>query len=259
MKKFFLALSYFFAALSVQGQDAPEKIHVTLRYAYWTKPQDNPQLYIKSAKGIEPINVYEMSFIDRFQYNGPAPIVIWRDPEQKALDPGERKARDKEAPSQKKSALEARLVPYVSFTVPKGMSRAGVLILPATTTPPSATARVFSLDETQFPFGSMQLVNLTRYPLAGVLGKTRFEAAVGAAVPIKRTSSQAEAVDFKVTAFANGKWISAYSGGGMFYPVRRSLIFVLSRESPNEAGPVFELRSIDDILPPTKDAPAGVK
>lgn len=129
---------------------------VEFRCAYWKRPADAPELFVLSGGKFVHCEMLELSFAQvlRPNLNADGTITVYK------------KSGDGHEPLLR---IDAR-----------GLKKFGAVVLPGfdPAAPEPERIQIFDLDETAFPFGSIQVVNWTKRPLSGKLGlSVRGEAA----------------------------------------------------------------------------------
>ena len=133
---------------------------VIFRCAYWEKPANAPQLFVKEGKDYVYLNVLKMAFARPYKYRGALPIPVYR------------KATPEEVAQRKSEGVKASDLEYIPlFTInPRGMKDIGVIFLPgALERKTEDTQLVFDYSEKSFPYGSIRVLNFSGRALLGRL------------------------------------------------------------------------------------------
>ena len=131
-----------------------EEHHCTLRLMWWLLPKDSPELGLQEEDEVVPIGVDQMQVNGVIEYHGDANVQIMRRALSQQVD--------------KKGKAIMTWLPYV--TLPLKTDDTDICAILFDMGKGSANSRIFDFKPAIFPFGSLEIINLTRAKVACSLG-----------------------------------------------------------------------------------------
>ena len=247
----FLSTAWLFGATP----EPPPERQCTLRVAWWSQPTESFPIAVLQGKEIIPIVPLEMNLDLTKDYRGSANLTLLR--KKPPAAPGETTApTPTPAPAPAKGEPKGKTTKerpedwelLTNVTLPDA-NDVGILLFmnPAK----ACEARAFDYDLRRFPYGALRLINLTKYPLQGVIDRTNFQAAPGITenLPITYHERTVSHIEINATP-ANAPITPVFATKMVGRPNYRTLIFILESPHQNLDGtPQFESRSISSIQP----------
>lgn len=236
---------------------ATETDTVIFRCAYWEKPANAPQLFVKEGKDYVYLNVLKMAFARPYKYRGTLPIPVYR------------KATPEEIAQRKSEGVKASDLEYVPLLTinPRGMKDIGVIFLPGALERKTEDAQlVFDYSEKAFPYGSIRVLNFSGRALLGRLipqGDDKkgenFRLKNRESFLSKPFEDERRIYEIQLAAVVNKKPVKVFSSAAAFYKTNRVLLFIVpadgkSAKDPNGI-PQLDFRMIKDQRPLAPSSP----
>lgn len=136
------------------GAKKKEEHHCTLRLMWWLLPKDYPELGLQQDDEVVPIGVNQMQVNGVIEYHGDPAVQIMRKAPSPEVD--------------KKGKPITAWIPYT--TLPLKADDTDICAILFDTGKGSINTRIFDFKPAVFPFGSLQIINLTRAKVACSLG-----------------------------------------------------------------------------------------
>lgn len=249
----FLAAALCAALLSLTPasgqQKSPEIRTCKLRLAWWSPPENPPELALQMDKARTSFSPDIMALSQVIDYRGEPNAVILR----KTL-----------SPEVDKSGKPIVLwVPYCTIPVAASATDLAVLLFPDEKNG-VATTRVFDFSTEAFPYGSVQLVNFTTSKIAISIDGTTFVANSRGTARYPKTFSKVTVARFYMAAAeTNGEKRMLRSTTMIFKPTARMLLFALEVPGAGEDARYHTQLIIDNegsrptVVEPDAPAPKG--
>lgn len=229
----------------------PSAVSVTLRVAYWTKPEgkDAQKLYIKSGHEYHILPVLEMAFQYSIDYRGTVPIPVYR------------KATEAEMAAQKDAGVKKADIGFIPlFSInPRDMRDIGVILLPGKLeNKPAGEVLIFDWSDKAFPYGSVRIGNFCKRRLMGLLkpqdepqGET-FALGPGKFFTSSPVKGNSRIYELQLAALVKKEPQIVYSSAARFYGNARTILFIVPKAGvpqPKDGVPVLDFRSIQEYKP----------
>lgn len=210
--------SHAVAQKSAAAQKAgavPPGTKATLRFCWWTPPEEMPVLALVEEKEKVGISPDVMSLSMKTEYLGPPVVSVVRQVVGTERD--------------KKGNPILIWVPYASISIPKDGADLAVLLIPRSKG--DALTQVFDFSEEAFPYGTVQFINYTNAKVQARINQTVMQVPSRgrSRYPGQFTKRQPANFTLEVTP-PNEEPILVASTTMVFFPNSRLLYFII--ESP---------------------------
>ena len=254
---FFAVTANAQARRSGNSVPAAETDTVTFRCAFWEKPANAPQLFVKEGRNYVYLNILKMAFARPYKYRGALPIPIFR------------KATPEEIAQRKAEGVKTADLEYIPMLSinPRGMKDIGVLFLPGAVEKQNENAQlVFDYSEKAFPYGSVRVLNFSGRALLGRLipqgaddKAENFKLRNRDSFLSKPFEDARRIYEIQLAAVVNKKPMKIYSSAAAFYKTNRVMLFIVPADgnsAKNTDGvPQLDFRMIKDSRPLAPLAP----
>ncbi len=199
---------------SAQAQQPGRELRTCkLRLAWWSAPENPPELALQKDKERTPISPDILALSQVIEYRGEPNAVVLKKTVTAEVD--------------KAGKPIVQWLPYCSIPVGENDSDLAVLLFPDDKRGIAQT-RVFDFSEEAFPFGSLQLINLTRSKVAIAIDDS-------VAVANSRTTARLPKIFSKMSVCSFKMAVDESTGGQrilrsstvIMKPNTRILVFVL--------------------------------
>lgn len=230
------------SATAQKAAAVPPGTKATLRFCWWTPPEEMPVLALVQEKEKVGISPDVMSLSMKTEYLGPPVVNVVR----QIVGP----ERDK------KGNPILIWVPYASINLPKDGADLAVLLIPRSKG--DALTQVFDFSEEAFPYGTIQFINYTNAKVQARINQTVMQVPSRgrSRYPGQFTKRQPANFTLEVTE-PNEEPLLVASTTMVFFPNSRLLFFII--ESP---GAKKEERYHNSVImenkvvtPPVRPAP----
>ena len=231
-----------------QTKAKPDRI-CKLRLSWWDTPENLPELAILQDKERIPVIPGNKSLSQSIEYRGEANAIVLRKTVTQQLD--------------KAGKPVIQWTPYCTITLKEDNTDLGILLFPDEARGVAQT-RIFDLGPAAFPYGTMQLVNLTSGQLAITLDGTTFLANSRGAVLCPKTFAKDGAYRFLLAVNeTTGERKLLRSSMMILGPTSRFLFFVFEIPGAPEHAR-YHTALVTDNLPEklptiTEDTPQKIK
>lgn len=231
---------------SVQAQQPGRELRTCkLRLAWWTAPENPPELALQKDKEKTPITPDTLALSQLIEYRGEPNAVILKKTVTAEVD--------------KAGKPITAWIPYCSIPVGPADTDLAVLLFPDEQRGIAQT-RVFDFSPEGFPYGSVQLVNFTSARIAVSIDGTTFVANSRGTARYPKTIGKPAACSFKMAAAeANGEQKLLRSTTMIFRPTSRILLFAIEIPGAAEDGRYHTELIVDNLVsrPQVALAPAA--
>ncbi|GHB93418.1 hypothetical protein [Cerasicoccus arenae] len=222
-------LRVFIIALCLQGifaaklfaQPTPETIRVTFSCISWNKPIGG-NLYVNAGEGMEPVSIHTMQRSKPIEYEGPNPIVFYREPSDKADG--------------------MAYVPVARVTVKPGIHEPLFLFFGS-----GDEYKIFEIEDSfdTFPVGSYRFLNLTNRNMLAQLGSNKLELNSRSLEKLMNPFESTHEYQVAFIVREKDELTPAYYNRWMHFDNYRYLILI-SESKSQDAGPM-EFRILSDM------------
>jgi hypothetical protein len=231
---------------SAQAQQPERELRTCkLRLAWWSAPENPPELALQKDKDRTPFSPDILALSQVIEYRGEPNAVVLRKILTAELD--------------KAGKPIPQWVPYCSIPISAADSDLAVLLFPDEKRGVAQT-RVFDFSPEGFPFGSIQLVNFTSARIAVSIDGTTFVANSRGMARYPKIIGKPSACSFKMAAAeANGEQKLLRSTTMIFRPTSRILLFAIEIAGADEDGRYHTELIVDNLTsrPQPVAAPAS--
>lgn len=207
---------------------APLGIKATLRFCWWTAPEEIPVLAVAQENERVAISPEVMSMSMKTEYLGPPVATI---------------VRQTVGPEKDKKGNPIYVwVPYASVSIPKEGADLAVLLIPRPKG--DAVTQVFDFSEEAFPYGTIQFVNYTNAKVEARVNQTVMQIPSRGRTRYPGQFTKRQPANFSLEVSPpNEEPILVNSTTMVFFPNSRLLYFII--ESP---GAQKEERYHDSVI-----------
>jgi hypothetical protein len=215
-----------------------EEHHCKLRLMWWLAPKEGLELGIQQENEVVPIGISQMQVNGVIDYHGEFAVPIVRKGSTGEVD--------------KKGKPITSWLPYA--TLPLKPDDSDICVILFDNGKGGAAFRIFDFRTSAFPYGSLEVVNLSRANVACSLDGKVMSAAPGKAITSHNSFAQRTAPQITMAVQENGgEERILFMSRMIMSDNARSLFFVIERPSETIDGR-YEVTSIVDMNP----NPAGV-
>jgi hypothetical protein len=221
---------------SAQAQQPGRELRTcTLRLAWWSAPENPPELALQSDKERTPFSPDIMALSQRIEYRGEPNAVVLKKTLSAEVD--------------KAGKPIVQWLPYCSIPVGPNDTDLAVLLFPDDQRGIAQT-RVFDFRPEAFPYGSIHLVNFTSGRVAVSIDGTTFVAASRSSARCPKIFSKRTICSFKMAiAEANGEQKLLRSTTMIFKPTSRLMLFAVELPGAEEDSRYHAQLIIDNLGP----------
>lgn len=211
----------YFLLGSVQAQQPGRELRTcNLRLAWWTAPENPPELALQKDKDRTPFAPDIMALSQTIEYRGEPNAVVLKKTFSAEVD--------------KAGKPIEQWVPYCTIPVGPNDTDLAVLLFPDDKRGVAQT-RVFDFGAEAFPYGSVQLVNFTSAKIAMVIEGTPVVANSRSMARYPKVFDKISICTFKLAAAeANGEQKLLRSTTMIFKPTARVLLFAVEYPGAEE-------------------------
>jgi hypothetical protein len=203
-------------------QPARELRTCKLRLAWWTAPENPPELALQFDKDRTPFSPDIMALSQTIEYRGEPNAVVLKKTLSAEVD--------------KAGKPIVQWVPYCSIPVGPNDTDLAVLLFPDDKRGVAQT-RVFDFSAEAFPYGSVQLINFTSAKIAMAIEGTTVVANSRSMVRYPKIFNRLSVCSFKLAAAeAGGEQKLLRSTTMIFKPTARILLFAVEYPGAEEDG-----------------------
>lgn len=230
---------------SAQAQQPGRELRACkFRFAWWTAPENPPELALQADKDRIPFSPDTMALSVIVEYRGEPNAVVLKKTVAAELD--------------KAGKPIIQWIPYCTVPVGPTDSDLAVILFPDEKRGIAQT-RVFDFSTEAFPYGTVQLVNFTSARVAVSIDGTTFVANSRGTARYPNVFSKRSVCAFKMAvAESNGEQKLLRSTTMIFKPNARLLLFALEYPGVNEDERYHTELIIDNLvvkkLPPVAEA-----
>jgi hypothetical protein len=216
-------------------QPARELRTCKLRLAWWTAPENPPELALQNDKSRAPFSPDTLALSQIFEYRGEPNAVVLKKTLTAELD--------------KSGKPITAWVPYCSIPVGPNDTDLAVLLFPDDKRGVAQT-RVFDFSAEAFPFGSLQLINLTRSKVAIAIDDSVAVANSRGTARLPKLFSKMSVCSFKMAVEESpGDQKVLRSSTVIMKPNARILVFVLEISGADDDSRYQSEMIIDNFGP----------
>lgn len=230
---------------SAQAQQPGKELRTCkLRLAWWTAPENPPELALQNDKDRTPFSPDILALSQTIEYRGEPTAVVLKKTLSAEVD--------------KAGKPIVQWLPYCSIPVGPNDTDLAVLLFPDDSRGIAQT-RVFDFSTEAFPYGSVQLVNFTSAKIAMAIDGTTVVANSRGMARFPKVFSRLSISTFKMAAAeANGEQKMLRSTTMIFKPTARILLFAVEYPGAEEDGRYHTELIIDNLgsKPQVVEAPS---
>ncbi len=230
---------------SAQAQQPGKELRTCkLRLAWWTAPENPPELALQKDKDRTPFSPDILALSQTIEYRGEPTAVVLKKTLSAEVD--------------KAGKPIVQWLPYCSIPVGPNDTDLAVLLFPDDSRGIAQT-RVFDFSPEAFPYGSVQLVNFTSAKIAMAIDGTTVVANSRGMARFPKVFSRLSISTFKMAAAeANGEQKMLRSTTMIFKPTARILLFAVEYPGAEEDGRYHTELIIDNLgsKPQVVEAPS---
>jgi hypothetical protein len=210
-----------------------EEHHCNLRLMWWQLPKDSPELGLQEENEVVPIGISQMQVNGMIEYHGDAAVQIMR-----------------KAPSQQVDKKGKPIMTWLPYAVlPLRNEDTDICAILFDNGKGGASSRLFDFKPSAFPFGSLQIVNLTRGKVACSLDGKVIMAESNRAILSSNSFVERAAPQISLAVMeTGGEEHLLFTSRMIMSNTVRSLFFVIERPSEDVDGR-YEVTSIVDMNP----------
>lgn len=219
---------------SAQAQQPARELRTCkLRLAWWSAPENPPELALQNDKDRTPFSPDTMALSQVIEYRGEPTAVVLKKTVMAEVD--------------KSGKPITQWLPYCTIPVAATDTDLAVLLFPDEQRGIAQT-RVFDFSPEAFPYGSVQLINFTSAKIAvSIDGTTVVANSRGMARYPKVFSRLSVSRFYMAAAEANGEQKMLRSTTMIFKPTARMLLFALEMPGADEDGRYHTELIIDNL------------
>ena len=210
-----------------------EEHRCSLRLMWWQLPKDSPELGLQQEDEVVPIGISQMQVNGMIEYHGDPVVQIMR-----------------KAPSQQLDKQGKPIMIWLPYAVlPLRNEDTDVCAILFDNGKGGASSRLFDFKPSAFPFGSLQIVNLTRGKVACSLDGKVIMAESNRAILSSNSFVQRAAPQITLAVMeTGGEEHLLFTSRMIMSNTVRSLFFIIERPSEDIDGR-YEVTSIVDMNP----------
>lgn len=230
------------SATAQKAAAVPPGTKATLRFCWWTPPEEIPVLALVQEKEMVGISPDIMSLSIKTEYLGPPVVSVVR----QVVGP----ERDK------KGNPVLIWIPYASINLPKDGADLAVLLIPRPKG--EVLTQVFDFSEEAFPYGTVQFINYTNAKVQARINQTvmQIPSRGRSRYPGQFTKRQPANFTLEVTE-PNEEPLLVASTTMVFFPNSRLLFFIIESPGAKKEGRYHNSVIMENKVepPPVRPAP----